>query len=69
MFIYQSRVNLDDKILFDKNKHLLDPTTIKMFVRGLYGNREFHIPFWSMIYEALKFTLQFEMLNSNFNRR
>ena len=29
----------------------------QMLVRGLYGNREFHIPFWSMIYVALKFTL------------
>ena len=28
-----------------------------MLVRGLYGNREFHIPFWSIIYVALKFTL------------
>ena len=28
-----------------------------MLVRGLYGNRGFHIPFWSMIYAALKFTL------------
>ena len=43
--------------MFDKIKHLLDPTTIKMLVRGLCGNREFHIPFWSMIYVALKFTL------------
>ena len=24
---------------------------------GLYGNRQFHVPFWSMIYVALKFTL------------
>ena len=28
-----------------------------MPVRGWYGNREFHIPFWSLIYVALKFTL------------
>ena len=29
----------------------------KMPVRVLYGNREFHVPFWSMIYLALKFDL------------
>ena len=57
MLIYHSKANLDDKILFGKIKHLQDPTTIKMLVRGLYGNPGFHIPFWSMIYVALKFTL------------
>ena len=46
--IYHSKANLDKKILFGK---------IKMLVRGLYGNQEFHIPFCSMIYVALKFIL------------
>ena len=59
VLIYHSKANLDDKILFGKIKHLKDPTTIKMLVRGLYGNREFHIPFWSMIYVSLKLTLLF----------
>ena len=45
MLIYHSNVNLDDKISFGKIKHLQDPTRIKMLVRGLYGNREFNIPF------------------------
>ena len=48
---------LDDKILFGKIRHLEDPKTIKMLVRGLYRNQEFHVPFWSMIYVASKFTL------------
>ena len=29
----------------------------KMPVRDLFGNREFHVPLWSMIYVALKNTL------------
>ena len=44
---YHSKANLDEKILLCKIHHL----------RGLYGNPEFHVPFWSMIYEAMKFTL------------
>ena len=44
-------------MFFGKINHLYDPALIKMLVRGLYGNREFHIPFWSMIYVALKFAL------------
>ena len=27
-----------------------------MPVKGLYGGPELHVPFWSMIYVALKFT-------------
>ena len=40
MLIYQSKANLDEKIFFSKIKHLQDPTTIKVLVRGLYGNRK-----------------------------
>ena len=53
MLIYQSKANLDVKISIGKITHLEDPTTRKMPVRGLYGNREFHVSFWSMIYSAL----------------
>ena len=38
--------------------HITHPTIRQMPARGLYGNREFHVPFWSMIYEVLKFKLQ-----------
>ena len=38
LLIYQSKVNLDEKILFDKITHHLDPETSKMPVRGLCGN-------------------------------
>ena len=52
--IYQSKANLDENFFF---KHLYDPTIRKMHVKGFHENREFHAPFWSMIYVALKFTL------------
>ena len=42
-------------ILFDRITHLQDPTIRNMSVMCLYGNAEFHIPFWSMIYVALEF--------------
>ena len=58
LLIYQSKANLDEKILFDKITHHLNPEIRKMLVRGLYGNRILHVPFWSMIYVALKFKLQ-----------
>ena len=58
MLIYHSKANLDEIILFGNITHHIDPKIRKMPVRGLYGNRKFHIPFWSMIYVAPKFTLQ-----------
>ena len=54
MLIFQSKANLDKKILFGKITHLKDPTIKRMSVRGLYGNRGFHVPFWYMIFVALK---------------
>ena len=36
MFIYQAKANLDEKILFRKIIHHLDPEIRKMLVRGLY---------------------------------
>ena len=57
MFIFQSKANLDEKILFGKITHLCDPTIRKMPVRGLHGNGKFQVPFWPMIYVALKFTV------------
>ncbi len=55
MLIYHAKANLDEKILFGRIIHLQNPQIGKMLVRGLYGNREFHVPFWSMIYLAWKF--------------
>ena len=57
MLIYQSKANLDEKILFGKIANLYHPTIRKMPGRGLYGNQEIQAPFCSMIYVALKFTL------------
>ena len=57
MLMYQSKANLVEKTLFGKVTHLYDSIIRKMPVRGLYGNRKFHVPFWSMIYAAFKFRL------------
>ena len=43
--VFQSKANIDEKILFGK---------ITGFVRDLYGNQKFHIPFWSVVYARLK---------------
>ena len=45
------------KFLFDIITGHLYPEIRKMPVRGLNRNQIFHVPFWSMIYVALKFTL------------
>ena len=55
MSTYQSKANLGGKILFIKFTHHLDPEIRKMPVRELYGNREFYVPCWSMIYLTFKF--------------
>ena len=39
MFIYQSKVNLDDKIFFGNIHHLTDPEIRKMLVKGIIGNK------------------------------
>ena len=55
MFIDQSRANLDEKISFGK---IIDHKGLKIrkiAVRGLNGNRDFHLAFWSMICLPLKF--------------
>ena len=44
-----------------------------MSVRGLYGNREFHVPFCFMIYVALKFNftaiISFRHMSPYFNSK
>ena len=39
MFIYQSKVNLDEEISFGSIPHLTDPEIRKMLVKGMFGNR------------------------------
>ena len=58
-----------DEILFGKITHLYDPAIQKMSVRGSYGNREFRVPFWSMIYEAMKLTLHVSEIEFDFNSK
>ena len=38
MFVYQSKVNLDEKILFGSIPHLTDPEIRKMLVKDMHGN-------------------------------
>ena len=57
MLIHQLKAKLDEKVLFVKIGHLQDSINRKMPVRTLYWNQKFHVPFWPMIYVALKFTL------------
>ena len=40
MLIFQSKDNLDEKILFDKITHHLDPEIRKILVRGKFGNED-----------------------------
>ena len=40
MLIYQSKANLDVKILFGKIKQLQDPEIMKMLETGLFGNHD-----------------------------
>ena len=39
MIIGQSKVNLDEKILFGSIPHLTDPEIRKMLVKGMFGNK------------------------------
>ena len=45
LFYSQSKVDLDEKILFDKSTHHLYPKFREMLERGIFGEREFDIPF------------------------
>ena len=64
MLIYQSKDNLDEKILVRKITYLQGSTIRKMSLRGLCRNWGFNIPFWPMIYEALKFMLSVSEIES-----
>ena len=61
MFIYQLKVNLDEKILFGSIPDLTDPEIRKMPGKGHVWEQKFHIPFWSMISLLLK--LEFSISN------
>ena len=40
MLIYQSKTNLDEKILFGKITHPFDPEIRKMLVKGIFGKED-----------------------------
>ena len=52
MFIYQSKVNLDEKILFGSIPHLTDPEIRIMLVKDMFGNKNstFHSGPWFILY-------------------
>ena len=54
MLIYQLKANLDEKFLFGKITHHLDPEIRELLVKGHIWDKELHILFWSMIYLLLK---------------
>ena len=54
MFIFHSKANFDEKILFVKITYLEAPKIRKIALKGLYRNRDIHVPL-SMIYVTLKF--------------
>ena len=39
MFIHQSKINLDENILFGSIPHLTDPEIRKMLVKDMFGNK------------------------------
>ena len=70
MLIYQSKVNLDEKILFDKFTHHVDPEVGKMLVRGMLGqkNSTFHSGQLLLAIKIKFLSLKWTMvLNLNFN--
>ena len=40
MFMYQSKANLDEKILLGNIPYLIDPEIRKMLVNGKFGNKD-----------------------------
>ena len=59
MLIYQSKANLDEKILFAKITRHLDPEIRKMLIRSMLGDKGFHNPCWSIIYLLLQSKFNF----------
>ena len=59
MLIYQSKANLDEKILFGQIIHQFDPEIRKMLVKRNFLKHGFLIPFWSIINLLLKFKFYF----------
>ena len=62
LFIYQSKVNLDEKILFGSIPHLTDPEIRKMLVKGMFGNKNstFHSgPFQCHINHGPEWNVEF----------
>ena len=52
VFIYHSKVNLDEKIFFGSIPHLTDPESRKVMVKGMFGNKNstFHSGPWFTFY-------------------
>ena len=60
LLIFKSKAtNLNEKIFFGKITHHLGQEIRKMQVKEHDWEREFHIPFWAMIYMLLKLKFYF----------
>ena len=59
MFMYQSKVNLDEKILFGSIPHLTDPEIRKMLVKGMFGNK---IPHSLLVHDLPSIEIQIQNL-------
>ena len=55
MLIFQSKANLDEKILFGKITHHLDPEILKSWYEACFGTR---IPHSILVYDLLAIELE-----------
>ena len=59
MFIYQSKVNLDEKIQFGSIPHLTDPEIWKMLLRACLGTK---IPHSILVYNLPSIVIRIQHL-------
>ena len=60
MSFFQSKANLDRKILFGKIIHHLDPEIRKMLERGMFGSKDYlFISIYSFIYLFISYLSTF----------
>ena len=54
LLIFQSKINSDENIFVLVKSQIFKTQNQKNTCKGFYGNQEFHVPFWAMIYSAFK---------------
>ena len=74
MLIYQSKINLHEKILFRKIPHLIDPEMRKILEKGMFGSKIPHsilvhyLPPIEIRITFLKLAMQTSMLHKSWTR-